>query len=147
VPDEAAEQRILDQPVGIDVTRQFWEAVRSYRDTGQLVRAQRAKAIILGPAAERFQQDPAFHITWPEETTSDMIGAMWDVVEEAPVWTDAERLQATNVILNTLYVLPARTSGYSRIEENPGIIWNHTTFPLIGIYWMARWFDRFHGER
>lgn len=146
VPDEAAEQRILDQPVGIDVTRQFWEAVRSYRDTGQLVRAQRAKAIILGPAAERFQQDPAFHITWPEETTSDMIGAMWDVVEEAPVWTDAERLQATNVILNTLYVLPARTSGYSRIEENPGIIWNHTTFPLIGIYWMSRWFERYYGD-
>jgi outer membrane protein assembly factor BamB len=120
--------------------------VRSYRDTGQIVWAERAKQILLGPAAERYARDPHFHITWPEETTSNMIGAMWDVVEEAPVWTDEERMLASNVILNTLYVLPARTSGYGAIESNPGIIWNHTTFPLIGMYWMARWFDRYYGD-
>lgn len=142
----AAAQAVLDREVGIDITRRFWEAAQSYRDTGQLVWAERAKRILLGPAAERFAGDAHFHITWPEETTSNMIGAMWDVVEEAPVWTDEERLQATNVILNTLYVLPARTSGYGGIESNPGIIWNHTTFPLIGIYWMARWFDRYYGD-
>ena len=139
-------QEIIDQEVGIDVTRRFWEAAMQYRDTGQIAWAERAKQILLGPAAERFAEEPNFHITWPEETTSNMIGAMWDVIEEAPVWTDAERLQATNVILNTLYVMPQRVSGYGNIENNPGIIWNHTTFPLIGIYWMSRWFDRFYGD-
>ncbi len=144
--DAAAAQAVLDQEVGIDITQRFWEAVRSYRDTGQIAWAERAKQIVLGPAAERYARDPQFHITWPEETTSNMIGAMWDVVEEAPVWTDEERVLATNVILNTLYVLPARTSGYGAIESNPGIIWNHTTFPLIGIYWTARWFERYYGD-
>ncbi|MGI5816870.1 MAG: carbohydrate binding domain-containing protein [Armatimonadota bacterium] len=141
-----AAREIIDRPVDIDVTRRFWEAAQMYRDTGQIAWAERAKRILLGPAAERFIADPHFHITWPEETTSNMIGAMWDVIEEAPVWTDEERALATNVILNTLYVLPRLVSGYGGIEQNPGIIWNHTTFPLLGIYWMARWFDRFHGN-
>ncbi len=145
-PDAEAARAIVERPVDINITRRFWEAARMYRDTGQIAWAERAKQILLGPAAERFAEDPHFHITWPEETTSNMIGAMWDVIEEAPVWTDEERLQATNVILNTLYVLPQRVSGYGNIEDNPGIIWNHTTFPLIGIYWMARWFDRFYGN-
>ncbi len=143
--DERA-QELLDSPVSQDVTRDFWMAAQRYRDTGDLAWARRAKRILLVEAAERFDTDPHFHITWPEETTSNMIGAMWDVLEEAPVWTDEERLAATNVILNALYVLPARTSGYGGLESNDGIIWNHTTFPLLGIYWMARYFERFYGN-
>ncbi len=143
---EEQAQELVDSPVSQDVTRDFWSAVVRYRDSGDVAWARRAKRIILQEAAARFDADPHFHITWPEETTSNMIGAMWDVLEEAPVWTDEERLAATNVILNTLYVLPARTSGYSRLEDNDGIIWNHTTFPLLGIYYMARYFERFYGN-
>ncbi len=143
---EEQARELIDSPVDINITRRFWEAVVQYRDTGDVAWARRAKKILIEDAAERFMEDPRFHITWPEETTSNMIGAMWDVIEEAPIWTDGERLAATNVILNTLYVLPARTSGYGNLENNDGIIWNHTTFPLLGIYWMARYFDRFYGN-
>ncbi|MGD9495309.1 MAG: hypothetical protein AB7Y46_03255 [Armatimonadota bacterium] len=143
---EEQAQALVDSPVSQDVTRDFWSAAQQYRDTGDIAWARRAKRILLVEAAQRFERDPHFHITWPEETTSNMIGAMWDVLEEAPVWTDEERLAATNVILNTLYVLPARTSGYGGLENNDGIIWNHTTFPLLGIYWMARYFERYYGN-
>lgn len=139
-------QELLAAPVSQDVTRDFWSAVVQYRDTGDLAWARRAKQILLEDAAARYSAEPNFHITWPEETTSNMIGAMWDLLEEAPIFTDAERLDATNVILNTLYVLPPRTSGYGNLENNDGIIWNHTTFPLLGIYWMARYFERYYGN-
>ncbi len=142
--EEQAEQYVQSPP-GTDILRRFWEAVVQYRDTGDLAHARRAKRL-LEIVGERYVENPHLGWTWPEETTSNMVGAMWDVLEEAPVFSDEERLQATNVILNALYILPHHTSGYGNLENNDGIIWNHTTFPLLGIYYMARYFDRYYGD-
>ncbi len=143
--DQAARENLLAQEPDIHALRRFWENVVRYRDTGDLAYAENAKRILLF-CGERFQENPRYHVTWPEETTSNMLGAMWDVLEEAPVFTDAERLQCTNILLATLYNLPPRCSGYGGLENNTTIIWNHTTFPLMGIYWLARYFDRYYGN-
>ena len=143
--DEAAREKLLAQEPDIHALRRFWDAARQYRDTGDLAYAENAKRILLF-CGERFMENPRYHVTWPEETTSNMLGAMWDVLEEAPVFTDEERLQCANILLATLYSLPPRCSGYGNLEKNDTIIWNHTTFPLMGIYWLARYFDRYYGN-
>lgn len=145
VLDAAARQALLDESISQDALRDFWSAVAQYRDTGDLAWAERAKQILLY-CGERFRKDPTYHYTWPEETSSEWIGGMWDVLEEAPVFTDEERLACTNYILNACYCLPKHVSGWEAIMENDSIIWNHTTFPLLGIYWMARYFERYYGD-
>ncbi len=141
------EQRValLAQKPSNDALRDFWAAVEKWRDTGDPAWAQRAKKLLFY-CGDRFIQNPAYGVTWPEETTSQYLGAMWDVFEEAPVFTDQERLDATNIMLMTLYDLPRHCSGYGGLENNDTIIWNHTTFPLVGIYWLARYFNRYYGD-
>ncbi len=143
--NEAATEKLLATAPGKDAFSTFWNAVTRYRDTGDLVWAERAKQVLLY-CGQRYIEHPDYRITWPEETTSNMIGAMWDVLEEAPVFTDDERRECSNVLLVVLYELPRHTSGYSGLENNKTIIWNHTTFPLIGIYWLSRYFDRYYGD-
>jgi hypothetical protein len=143
--DEAARDTLLAKPITQDALREFHGAVRQYRDTGDVAYAERAKRILMF-CGERFAEHPRYHYTWPEETQSEWIGAMWDVLEEAPVFTDEERLACTNYILNAVYCLPSRVSGWGGIMSNDSIIWNHTTFPLLGIYWMARYFERYYGD-
>ena len=143
--NEAARDKLLAQAPGKDAFSTFWRAAAQYRDTGDLAWAERAKQALLY-CGERYIERPDYSITWPEETTSDMIGAMWDVLEEAPVFTDEERLQCSNTLLVVLYELPRHTSGYGRLEDTKTIIWNHTTFPLMGIYWLSRYFDRYYGD-
>ncbi|MBT7164567.1 MAG: hypothetical protein HN904_17435, partial [Victivallales bacterium] len=43
-----------------------------------------------------------------------------------------------------LYSLVRKTSGYGNLEKNDTIIWNHTTFPLLGLYWGGRYFRRYY---
>lgn len=141
------EQRatLVSQKPSNDALRDFWAAVEKWRDTGDPAWAERAKSLLFY-CGDRFVQNPAYGVTWPEETTSQYLGAMWDVFEEAPVFTDQERLDATNIMLMTLYDLPRHCSGYGGLENNDTIIWNHTTFPLMGIYWLARYFNRYYGD-
>lgn len=136
---------LLTQKPGNDALRDFWVAVEKWRDTGDTAWAERAKQLLFY-CGDRFIENPAYGVTWPEETTSQFIGAMWDVFEEAPVFTAQERLDATNIMLMTLYDLPRHCSGYGGLEDNDTIIWNHTTFPLMGIYWLARYFNRHYGD-
>ncbi len=143
--DDAAREALVASPIDQDAFRRFWEAVVKYRDTGDIAWAQRAKTILMF-CGERFAENPRYHYTWPEETTSEWMGAMWDVLEEAPVFSDDERLACTNYMLNAVYCLPSHVSGWGGIMENDSIIWNHTTFPLLGIYWMARYFERYYGD-
>ncbi|MFP3903703.1 MAG: hypothetical protein ACLFWB_05610, partial [Armatimonadota bacterium] len=142
---EEAAQKLIEAPIGKHALREFWSAVQVYRDTGDLAYARRAKHILLY-CGDRFIQDPDYSITWPEETTSDMLGAMWDVLEEAPVFTDEERLECTNILLMTLYETKRHVSAWSGLENNDTIIWNHTTFPLMGVYWLSRYFRRYYGN-
>ncbi|MBI3923597.1 MAG: hypothetical protein HY318_19415, partial [Armatimonadetes bacterium] len=121
----------------------FQELALKYLVTGEEPYLQAGKRV-LEAMAKLYDQDPDRHPSWPEETNSRFIFAAWDAVEEAPVFTDEERLRYTNMLLRFLYSLIGQTADYGNLEENDTIIWNHTTFPLMGLYWGGRYFRRYY---
>ncbi|MGI5817071.1 MAG: WD40 repeat domain-containing protein [Armatimonadota bacterium] len=144
--------------------RDFHSAVKQYRDTGDPAWAERAR-FVLRRISERYLQyahDPdvlkywpeptsatTHRIYWPEETSSDWLGTMWDFFEKAPVLTEEERWRGANSMLNALHDLPRHVSLYdsfARPETTWRVLHNHQTFPLIGMYYLARHFDRFYPE-
>jgi len=144
--------------------KDFHTAVRRYRDTGDPAWAERARHILrrINERYLQFAHDPdvlkywpeptgasTHRIYWPEETSSDWIGTMWDFFEEAPVLTEDDRWRGANSMLNALHDLPRHVAAYSTFAE-PETTWpvlfNHSTFPLIGMYYLARHFDRFYPE-
>ncbi|MFO8082641.1 MAG: hypothetical protein R6V07_20400 [Armatimonadota bacterium] len=144
--------------------RDFHRAVKSYRDTGDPAWAERAR-FVLRKINERYLQfahDPdvlkywpeptaagTHRIYWSEETTADWIGTMWDFFEEAPVLTEDDRWRGANSMLNALHDLPRHVSGYAMFadpEKTWPVLHNHQTFPLIGMYYLARYFDRFYPQ-
>ncbi|MFQ6099002.1 MAG: hypothetical protein ACE5O2_14830, partial [Armatimonadota bacterium] len=61
-------------------------------------------------------------------------------------FSDEERLRCLNTLLCLLYSLPRHCSYWGSLRDNDTIIWNHTTFPLMGIWALARYFKRFYGD-
>ena len=121
----------------------FQELAQKYLVTGEQPYLQAARRVLMVLVA-LYEKDPDRHPTWPEETNARFIIAAWDAVEEAPVFSDQDRLRITNMLLRFLYSLVARTSDYGNLENNDTIIWNHTTFPLLGLYWGGRYFRRYY---
>lgn len=140
---EEASRALLETPLGPDLWVRFWEAAQAWRDTGDRAQALRARQALYA-CRDRLLQDPAYHVNWPEETTSNNIGAMWDVVEEAPVFTDEERLEFSNVMYVTLANLRSNVYNWGTFADNQTLVWNHQTFPLLGVYWLARYFERYY---
>jgi hypothetical protein len=56
--------------------------VEMYRDRGDPVYAEKAIQLLM-LLWERYQQQPDYSVTWPEETGSQRIGAAWDVLKSA----------------------------------------------------------------
>ncbi len=142
--------------------KDFHTAVRRYRDTADPAWAERAR-FVLRKINERYLQfahDPnvlkywpeptagsTHRIYWPEETSADWIGTMWDFFEEAPVLTEDDRWRGANSMLNALHDLPRHVSAYQMFadaEKTWPVLFNHSTFPLIGMYYLGRHFDRFY---
>ncbi len=121
----------------------FQEHAARYLLTGQSPHLQAGKNVLL-QMCEIYGADPRRKMTWPEETNARYIFAMWDAVEEAPVFNDGERLRITGMLLKFLHTLVSCTSDYDRLEDNNTIVWNHTTFPLMGLYWGGRYFRRYY---
>jgi hypothetical protein len=142
---EEARTALLDTPLGPDLWVRFWQAAQAWRDTGDPAQAMRARQALLA-CRDRLLGDPAYHVNWPEETTSNNIGAMWDVVEEAPVFTDEERLEFSNVLYVTLANLRSNVYNWGTFADNQTLVWNHQTFPLLGVYWLSRYFGRYYPE-
>lgn len=136
-------QKIVEAPVSQDLLRDFWSAAQQYRDTGEIAWAQRARRVMI-LCEERLAAEPQYHITWPEETTSDQLGPAWDVIEEAPVWSDEERLQATNCLFSTMLGMPRLVSWWGSFKDNDTILFNHSTFPLTGIFFIDRYLSRYY---
>lgn len=141
-----AAQKVIDAPMDIFLWQRFWQSVEAWRDSGDPAHAARAKKLYLA-ARDRLLKDAHYHINWPEETTSNMIGPMWDVFEEAPVWTDEERLEATNVFMATLANMRSNVYNWGTFADNDTLVWNHQTFPLLGVYWLARYYDRYYPDQ
>ncbi|PIU64962.1 MAG: hypothetical protein COS85_10570 [Armatimonadetes bacterium CG07_land_8_20_14_0_80_59_28] len=123
----------------------FQEFAMKYLVTGEapyLVAGKR----VLEVMSKLYEEDPQRHPTWPEETNSRFIFAAWDAVEESSVFDDAERLRYTNLMLRFLYSLVVKISDYGMLENNDTIIWNHTTFPLLGLYGGGRYFRYYYNS-
>lgn len=142
---QSAEQRqkLLESPPSASLWVDFHRACAAYRDTGDEAWALQAKRI-MGLCRDRLVADPSYKLDWPEETSSNEIGKMWDVIEEAPVWTESERAEAENVLFATLLGLRRNVYNWGTFANNDTIVWNHQTFPLMGIYWLGRWFERYY---
>ncbi len=83
-------------------------------------------------------------LPFDEEEVSWEINCAWDAFEECPLITDAQRLAFSNVLLKFTRELRQYCSGYEGIDEHYKVSWNHTTFPLLGMHFGARYFDRYY---
>jgi len=139
-------QKLLAGKPSASLLMEFHRACAAYRDSGDEGWALQAKRL-MGLCRERLVTDPQYKLDWPEETSSNDIGKMWDVIEEAPVWSDTERAEAENVIFATMLGMRRNVYNWGTFANNDTIVWNHQTFPLLGVYWMARWLERWYPDR
>lgn len=110
------------------------------------VAALRTMAGLYAPDGERRKAGADRHsvLPWNEETTSFAIACAWDAFEECPLIDDALRLAATNALLQFTRDLVGNVSDWNGISEAGTVAWNHTTFPLLGVYSGARYFARYY---
>ena len=121
----------------------FQEHAARYLVTGHDAHLRAARNVLLR-MCEVYEADPERRMTWPEETNSRHIFAVWDAVEESPVFTDGDRARIAGMLLRFLRALVGKTSDYGMLDTNDTIVWNHTTFPLMGLYWGGRYFRRYY---
>ncbi|HID24284.1 MAG TPA: hypothetical protein EYP14_18035, partial [Planctomycetaceae bacterium] len=121
----------------------FLDSARRYFKTGQEAYARHAVET-LDRIVQRYRRDPNSDCDWPEETHSGDILAAWDAFEECPLLSDEQRLQYTRVFLRFMRSLRRHVSDYARIGRNDRVTWNHTTFPLLGLYFGSRYFRDYY---
>lgn len=68
--------------------------------------------------------------------------AAWDLVEESPVFTEAERLEVTRIIAE--YAIDLGNYGNVRGAARPAIRHNHNTFPCLGVLFAADYFGKYY---
>ncbi|MBT4815418.1 MAG: PQQ-like beta-propeller repeat protein [Lentisphaerae bacterium] len=127
----------------------FKLAAESFLKTGRDVYLDQALGALDGVAESYRERDPRtlarFPITWPEEMNSDQLYAYWDALEEHPRLTEAQRLRYTRMWLTVLRGLTTRVSDWAALTRPQTVAYNHTTFPLKGIYFAARYFKHYYG--
>lgn len=123
----------------------FQELAIKYLVSGETPYIKAARQV-LEDAATAWEENATQTPEWPEECNSQTIFALWDAVEEAPIFSDADRLRYTNMFLNFWYGLTGRIAeDDGRLEKGTEILYNHTTFPLLGCYFGARYFRNYYG--
>ena len=132
---------------GFDIDRNRWAGFSKWYlprwlETGDLEVARLARKEIL-MVADRYLEDPYFQTAWDTYE----VGWAWDSLEEAPVFSDEDRLKITNALRAYLHMRPQETSGWARMvprlaRGNP--TWNHQAKALSGAYTVARYFKRFY---
>ncbi|MCX6911435.1 MAG: PQQ-binding-like beta-propeller repeat protein, partial [Verrucomicrobia bacterium] len=68
--------------------------------------------------------------------------AAWDLVEESPVFTEAERLEVTRIIAE--YACYLGTFGNFLGAARQHIRHNHNTFPALGLFFAADYFGKYY---
>jgi hypothetical protein len=134
---------LLEQEPGESLL-EFQELAAKYLLTGERPYMEAGSRVLIR-MCELYEQDPQRKMSWPEETNSRYIFAMWDAVEESVVFNDEERIRITRMLHQFLRALVPLTSNYENLEEHGSILWNHTTFPLLGLYFGGRYFNRYYG--
>ena len=120
----------------------FTEFARKYSVTGEAPYLRAAKRE-LSAVALAYARDPKRPPPWAEETNAFTIFTAWDAIEEAPEFTDEQRMLYTNVMLHFLHSLVGQVHGYATVEDC-SILHNHQTFPLLGLYGGGRYFNRYY---
>ena len=122
----------------------FLTSARQYLKTGREPYARHAIAT-LERIVKLYDTEPGHDCDWPEETNSAEILAIWDAFEECPLMSDGQRHQFTQAMLRFMRALVKHVSGYGRIGTDDLVSWNHTTFPLLGLYFGSRYFHDYYG--
>lgn len=122
----------------------FLDSATAYLRTGHTEYAQHAIATLDRIVAEQ-KRKPDWFYDWPEETSSGKIMATWDAFEECPLLTAIQRRTFTEAFLRFMRLLPRHVSGYGALGKDDLVTWNHTTFPLLGLYFGARYFHDYYG--
>ena len=126
----------------------FRQAVDAYFRTGHVQHARRAVAILEAIDAlynEKYANTDDVPIAWSEEIQSNYVFAGWDAFEEFPELTDDQRLRFTRNFLKALHGLTRHVSGWATLDKQNLVAWNHTTYPLRGVYFASRYFARYYG--
>jgi hypothetical protein len=111
------------------------------------VEALQIMAKLYGDGGQRRDTKTDRHtvLPWNEETQSFAINCAWDAFEENPLISDDLRLAATNAYLQFTRDLVRNVSGWGSLGvEGVAPEYNHTTFPLLGVYGGARYFQRYY---
>ncbi len=143
--------RLLSEPARQKVQQErpkpsftdFRRHAELYLKSGEPAYARRAIAA-LDVMVGIYEKTPDRQIPWPEETTSGAIFATWDAFDECPLIDPARRTAYVNAFLRLWRSLPRRVSGYAALGHNDTVSWNHTTFPLLGLYFGGRYFHRLY---
>lgn len=151
VPEATAAKVAASEPN--PTLTELTDNVNGYLSTGcdayaqKAVRAMRVVAALYAPGAERSATGTAAgrKLPWPEETSSWEIQCAWDAFDECPLIDEQLRLDFTNAMLAFTRELLNHVSGYGAIGTNDTVSWNHTTFPLLGMHFGARYFKRYYG--
>ena len=137
----------LSNPDAMPPTFESFDALaRQYFKSGDERRARRAVDVL-----ERICRRYASHRGPVRDLRDAGYGgaflAVWDAFEEYPSLTDEQRLRFTRALL-TQYraqVEEAKAYDWGKIGHNDLLTWNHTTFPLLGVYYGARYFWNHYG--
>ena len=121
----------------------FLESAERYLKTGQAEYAEHAIAT-LERIGRLYEKKPDHDCDWPEEINSAAILAVWDAFEECPLLTDEARTRHTPSFLRFMRALRKHVSSYSRLGTNDLVVYNHTTYPLLGLYFGARYFRDYY---
>ena len=122
----------------------FLTEARVYLKTGHEAVARRAIEA-LSKTAGLYRDNPKRLPDWPEETSSFDILATWDAFEECPLITRDQRQAFLGMFLKWMDGLQRKTSGYAGLGKGDLVAWNHTTFPLLGLYAGSRYFEDYVG--
>lgn len=151
-PAEAAAARRISATAPEPTLLEFLKHANGYLQTGMEAHARKAIASLeimvkhYAPDGPRGAGTTLTYQRLPfdEEMASWEILCAWDAFEECPLLTDAQRLAFSNVMLRFTRELVRYCSEYKSIDARYTISWNHTSFPLLGLHFGARYFNRYY---
>ncbi len=88
--------------------------------------------------------DREFRDAWTWE-----VGILWDLNEEADIFTDEERLAFTNMVMRLMLECDLYQHYEAHVDmwrENTNVPHNHNTFPALGAYFVGEYFLRHYGD-
>lgn len=69
----------------------------------------------------------------------------WDLIEEADYWTDAQRKEKTQLILDLTALLATRYGSF-KATPKPRPRWNHETHPAMAYHWLSEYLSKHYGD-